>query len=57
MDMVRIEGQRLGLHRVRHLAVQHPDAPNLSVEGDAHDAERVVGSGGHLARAPGAVSV
>ena len=57
MDVVRVEGQRLSLYRVRHLAVQHPDAAYLGVECDAHDAERVVWGGGHLTRTPGAVTV
>ena len=40
-----------------YLSVEHPDATDLRVEGNAHDAQRVVGRGGHLARAPRPVPV
>ena len=57
MDVVWVKGQRLGLHRVRHLAIQHPDAPDLGVEGDADNTESIVWGGGHLTRASCAVTV
>ena len=57
MDVVRIEGKRFSLHSVRHLAVQHPDTSDLSIVSDADNAERVVGSGGHLPSTPRPVSV
>ena len=57
MNVVRIEGQRLGLHRVRDLAVQHPDAADLSIVSNADNTERVVRRGRHLTSTPGPVSV
>merc|ERR550539_1752925 len=57
VNVVRIEGQRLGLHRVRDLAVQHADAADLSIVGNADNTERVVGRGRHLPSTPGPVSV
>ena len=47
--MVRIEGQRPGLHRVTDLAVQHSNSPDLSIVSNANYAVGVVKPCTHLA--------
>ena len=57
VDVVGVEGERLGLDGVVDHAVQHPDPSDAGVVGHPHPADAVVGLGGHLPRAPRPVLV
>lgn len=57
VDVLRPQTERSRLDCVRHVAVQHPHAAHLGIERDTHRAERIIGSGRHLAGTAGSVSI
>lgn len=57
VNVVGSDAQRLGLHHIGHIAVQHPDASYLCIICDAHDAVGVVGRGSDFTRTASAMFV